>query len=426
MLRPLLAIALKDLKLLLRNRGACFFTFAWPLGVAILFGLIFGGGGKKGKLKLALADEDRSPAAQAFVAGLAAADEFSAVALPRAEALEKVRRGELTAAVIVPAGYGAASGRLFHGEPPRVELWMDPARGAERAMLEGLLQRQAARRLSAMVSDPAVGAETVANARRDMADADPKTRADLAPLIDGLDHYLQRERPAAAPPGSAASAPAPAPGWSPLTVEAHEAAVKRNGPRSAFEFSFPQGILWGLLGATMSFATGLATERTTGTLLRLRVAPLSPGRLLAGKGLGGFLGLLISQALLLGVGALLFKVRAAQPLLLLAAVLSVACCFTGLMLFIATLGRNEQAVSGAGWAVLMPLTMIGGGTIPLFAMPAWLATASHLSPMKWTVLALEGALWRGFSPAEMLRPCAILIGVGLVAGWLGSRVVRDA
>ena len=174
----------------------------------------------------------------------------------------------------------------------------------------------------------------------------------------------------------------------------------------------------------MSFAVGLATERTHGTLLRLRAAPLGGPRLLAGKGLGGFLGLLIVQALLLGVGALFFGVRPGNLPLLLLAVFSIAVCFTGLMLFIATLGKNEQAVSGAGWALLMPMAMIGGGMIPLFAMPAWLVNISHLSPMKWTVLAVEGVLWRGFSLQEMLLPCAVLLAVGIVAGWLGARVIR--
>src|SRR6185369_8720732 len=122
---------------------------------------------------------------------------------------------------------------------------------------------------------------------------------------------------------------------------------------------FPQGILWGLIGAVMSFAVGLANERTGGTLLRLRAAPLSPAGLLAGKGLGGFLGLLICQGVLLGVAALLFGVRPTSVPLLLLAMLCIAVCFTGLMLFIATLGRNEQAVSGAGWALLMPMTLVG-------------------------------------------------------------------
>ena len=40
-----LAIALKDLKLLFRVKAAWVFTFVWPLIVAMIFGTLFGGMG---------------------------------------------------------------------------------------------------------------------------------------------------------------------------------------------------------------------------------------------------------------------------------------------------------------------------------------------------------------------------------------------
>ena len=46
---PILAIATKDLRLLLRDRVNAFFTFGFPLFVAILFGFIFGNVGGGGR-----------------------------------------------------------------------------------------------------------------------------------------------------------------------------------------------------------------------------------------------------------------------------------------------------------------------------------------------------------------------------------------
>ncbi|KAA0221294.1 ABC transporter permease, partial [bacterium] len=48
-------------------------------------------------------------------------------------------------------------------------------------------------------------------------------------------------------------------------------------------------------------------------------------------------------------------------------------------------------------------------------------SVSNVSPIKWGILALEGAIWRGFSPAEMATPCLILIGVGVACFALGVR-----
>jgi ABC-type transport system involved in cytochrome c biogenesis permease component len=40
-----ITLAMKDMRLLLRNRGRIFFTFIWPIIVTVLFGLAFGGSG---------------------------------------------------------------------------------------------------------------------------------------------------------------------------------------------------------------------------------------------------------------------------------------------------------------------------------------------------------------------------------------------
>jgi len=61
--------------------------------------------------------------------------------------------------------------------------------------------------------------------------------------------------------------------------------------------------------------------------------------------------------------------------------------------------------------------------IPLFAMPPWMQTASMASPVRWAIVALEGALWRGFTPAQMLLPCGILLGLGLGGFALGTRIL---
>lgn len=423
MLRSLIALAVKDLRVLIRNKPALFFTLGWPLLIAIFFGVIFGGGGKGGKLRLALVDEDGSEASKGFAAGLQAADEFETEPLERGAALDRVRQGKKSAAVILPAGFGAASDRLFYGEPPKIELWIDPSHKAESAMLEGLMQRQGARRMSGLMKrdNPAM-LKMLDTARRDLDAAGPQSSPGTRRFIDELDRYLQS--PAAGGDAGAALAAESKDGWQPVVVESHSAAEQANRPKNAFEFTFPQGILWGLIGCVMSFATALATERTHGTLLRLQASPLPRAWLLLGKGLACLIALLAIQALLLLIGRLVFGIRPQAPLLLLPALLSVALAFTGLMLLIASLGKSEQAVSGAGWAILMPLTMMGGGMVPLFVLPGWMAAASRFSPVRWAILSIEGPLWRGFSPGEMLLPCAILIAVGLLTFALGTRAFR--
>src|SRR4051794_24177030 len=96
------ALARKDLRLLMRDRMDLFFTFVFPLFIGILFGSICagwgGGGGGGSKMKVAVVDEDGTPAAAAFIARLEGSDELAVgrtgaggAALTRAEGDDLVR-----------------------------------------------------------------------------------------------------------------------------------------------------------------------------------------------------------------------------------------------------------------------------------------------------------------------------------------------
>ena len=85
--------------------------------------------------------------------------------------------------------------------------------------------------------------------------------------------------------------------------------------------------------------------------------------------------------------------------------------------------RSEEAVSGAAWGANMLMAMFGGGMIPLVFMPSFMRTLSDFSPAKWSVLVLEGSIWRGFTFAEMLTPCVVLLSVGAVCLAIGGMIL---
>jgi ABC-2 type transport system permease protein len=418
-----LAIAAKDLRLLVRARASLFFTFVWPVLIAVGFGLLLGGGSnQQSTIAVAVADEDGSPASRAFVDRLATGGELDVVTMSRADALAAVRRGRRTASIIVKQGFGSASDRMFYGQPPEVELGIDPGRKAEAGMLEGVLMKHGAARLQGLFGDPAAGRESVARARQALPPAGTSGSADATlRLLGELDRFLTEGPPSKPTDERAASGSG---GWQPLSIVKIGVTGERRGPRSTFDFTFPQGVLWGIIGCVMAFAVGLVVERTHGTLVRLQTAPLSRAQLLGGKALACYTAALVVQVLLYTIGMSVFGIQVPSIARLALAMVSIATAFVGLMMIVASLGRNEQATSAAGWAIMMPFTMIGGGMIPLFIMPAWLVRLSALSPVKWAILALEGATWRQFGWSEMLLPCGILLVVGLVAFTAGTRLFR--
>lgn len=409
----ILAIARKDVRLLLRDRGGLFFTFFFPVIYAVFFGFIFSGasGSKRSAIEIALVLEDASPEAQGFAEEVEKSRDLAVLRASRAEAERLVRTGKRAALVAIPAGYGERSGRIFHGDPAAIEIGVDPARGAEGGMLQGILTQIAFERMGARMGDREAMRRSVAEARA--------SAPELGPFFDSLDAMFEK-MPRAGAEGAARDGGFR--GFRPVRFETRELAAAREGPKNPFSVTFPQGIVWGIMGCAAGFGVSLVTESRRGTMTRLLMAPLSRRDLLLGKATACFATTLAVQAFMLVVAVALFGVRPVRPALLPVAMVASSVCFVGIMMLLAVVGRTEAAASGIGWAILTTLAMIGGGMIPLFVMPSWLRTLASASPVKWSILAAEGALWRGFGAAEMLLPVGILCAVGAACFLLGAAI----
>jgi ABC-2 type transport system permease protein len=198
--------------------------------------------------------------------------------------------------------------------------------------------------------------------------------------------------------------------------------------RSQWDISFPQAMLWGVLGCAAGFAISIARERGGGTLQRLLASPLSLRQILLGKALACLLASILVIGMLTLLGWLLGMRPESYPKLAVAGVCT-AICFSGIMMIVSNLGRSEQSVSGVGWGINLVMAMLGGCMIPVMFMPAFVQQASVISPVRWAILAIEGSVWRSFSWGEMLPACAVLIGIGafgFAAGiWLLNRASKD-
>jgi ABC-2 type transport system permease protein len=195
-------------------------------------------------------------------------------------------------------------------------------------------------------------------------------------------------------------------------------------PENRYAAAFPLGIMWGVLGCTATFGLSLVVERTRGTLLRLCIAPINRAQILAGKAGACLLTAFSLGIMLFLLAYTLFDVRPHSIRALTMALASISIAFVGLMMFLSVFGGTEQSASGITWTVLLAVAMLGGGMVPRFLMPTWLQNIGDLSPVRWSLLAMDGAVWRGFTAAEMAGPCLILIAFGAVLFALGALAFR--
>lgn len=413
----IVTLAIKDLKLLMRDRMALFWSAAFPLMFALFFGSIFGGeSGSKGKISLVIVDQAQSGDSKSFVDRLSNSESLNvdfASGLQAAESL--VSQGKRVAYLRIKADFSGSVFELMGGSggdtsDATLELGVDPTRSAERGMLVGLVSQSLFSGLGAQFSDPTLMAKQVETAKGGLASAPglaPDQKQALLSLFDALEEFSTQADTTGMQPDSGLSA-----GLGEGLIETKEVGVDTTGkPRSPFQVTFPSAMIWGLMGVATTFATSLVRERTAGTLLRLQVAPMRRSQLLAGKGLACFLAGLGICAFLMSVGVIALGVEIGNVGLLLIALPCAAACFTGLMMVLAVLGKTEAAVAGSSWALMMPMAMLGGGMIPLIAMPQWMLSASHVSPFKWAIFAIEGAIWRDLTIGQLALPLAILLGL---------------
>ena len=299
-------------------------------------------------MSVALVDEDESAVSKALVQRLS---DHASVRLVRTQAegrpydrdsaIRSVRRGDLTAYLLLHPGFGESL-RSFGQDGTKIELGVDPSGRAEAGFLQGIILQATFSILAKQFTDPEeirrwlkAGKKEVEQAR-DLPEARKKSLLELFALLDGFaPAFLADKVPGEEGPFGALKL-----NVVPVTFDRY----------SAFEITFPCSILWAVLGCMMTFTMSIVTEQKQGTLLRLRVAPLGKMHILGGKGLACFLSCVGTASILLLLGVTCLGVRVSSWPIMLTTIAAMAVCFSGLMMLLSVLGRTEQAVGGSAMA----------------------------------------------------------------------------
>ena len=354
------ALVRKDIAIFLRDRRALVISVLTPIVVAGFFGFLFGGTGSGGnpisRMKVGVADLDKSALTKAVIESLNDDASLEIQSLPEDQARQLVKSGKLRAAIVFPAGFEpAATGALLGvGQMPDVKLYYDPSQSMIRPMVAGLLSQHVMQRLSR-----------------------PNFIGNSKPIPFNVDNV-----------------------------------AVTTGPRyNSYAHSFAGMSIQFILFMGIDAGIALLLMRQEGMWRRLRAAPLSRTVLLGSRVTATTLIAIMILAVVYLVARVLFDVRIAGSVpgfIMVAAAFALLAATTGLM--IASLGRSVGATRGVAMFSVLILVMLGGAWVPSFLFPEWLQHVTEFTPTRWAVDGLDGTTWRGLPLQSAFAPTAILVG----------------
>lgn len=168
-------------------------------------------------------------------------------------------------------------------------------------------------------------------------------------------------------------------------------------------------------------ASSFINERKLGTLKRLQTSPIGPVQLLWGKTLP-FLFVSILQSLtLFASGKLMFGMSwGVHPLMLLPVIVMTSISATGLGLLLATVVRTESQVTSYATFLVIVLAGISGCYMPRAWLPMVMQNASLGTPHAWALIAYQELLTHEHPQMGVVIQCCAMLGVfGIVSFVIG-------
>jgi ABC-2 type transport system permease protein len=393
-LTPTLTIMMKDLRQRLRDRSLPVFALVVPLGLAMIYSLVFGNAAELGEARFAVADRDGGPVAAAFVQDVLRPMErdgkivLVATAAPE-QAIAMAERGEVAAAFVIPAGFSAA---VASGGAPQIEIVGDAAQA-----LGVTVARAVAKPFSTELHAASLAAAVRLNGPSG-ASGDPGAVAAVA-----------ARAARAAPPVTVADVPA----------------VRRELDMRTY---FASGMAVFFLFFTVQFGVmSLYEERRDGTLARLLAAPVPRRAVIAGKLIGAAAIGVVSTTVLIVATTYLLGARWGNPAGVALLVVSGVLAATGVMAVVATLARTIEQAGNWQTIIAIVMGMLGGVFFPVAQANPALAAVSYLTPHRWFLLGLAD-LSGGGSAAVVIGPVLAMLAfaaaTGTVAVLRSGRMLR--
>ena len=337
-----------NIKSFTRDRAALFWTLAFPLIFVVLFGSIFSGGSSD--RTIGFADLDHSTGSADLQAAFGSISNEMLVDGTEPDLLAKLRKGDVSAVIVVPTGYEATV--AAKRAPADLTVFTDPSQsaadGATRQLVGFVLSQ---------VNQAATG---------------------LPPAVEPSFQSVQTTD---------------------LTF---------------ISYLVPSILGMSLMQLGVFAAIPLVADRQKLILKRLQATPLRRWQLVGSNVLMRLLIAVVQTAIIVGVGSVAFHVQIAGSWLLIGALILLgSLAFIALGYVIASFATTEDAANGMTSAVQFPLMFLSGTFFPIDAMPDALRTVARALPLTYLGDGLRQVMVDG-TPFSPLWLCFVVLIAWLV------------
>jgi ABC-2 type transport system permease protein len=382
-------LAIKDLKQTIRDKQAFIFLLLMPITFTFFFGWIFGGfadGEEDSRLPVGWVNQDLqnelSVDLRSLLEGSDAIRLEVLYEVDSDQVAERVREGELAAAILIPRDFSIRS--ISEGST-RLRLIADTTTQAGQTATSVI--RAGLTRLLGSVQ---------------MAEISTRVYSEFSDTgqEDGGQGYFDEAFHLALQ------------GWEqpPLgvlvlqrTSEGSEA--ETNPYAQASPGMLIQFTVFGIINT----ASILVIERKSKTLQRMMTTPISRGETIAGHILAMFIIVFLQQTILVTMGHFLGLDYFREPLALLLLVVSFALFATCYGLLVGVVAKSEEQVMMIGMLSMFLLTALAGAWFPLEITGEAFSAIGHLTPTAWAMDGFQNLILRGQGLESMWLSIAVIL-----------------
>lgn len=407
-MRKLFLIALKDLKLIFRDKAALTLMLLAPLALTIGMGAVtgrFSGGTSTGlsDIPVIIINQDDAALGNAMVEMFQSADlnELISPTLSDdpSDARLKVDADEAAATILIPAGFTnsiiPAEGTASSSEIIQIEIYSNPTRpnsvGVIKTILEQFLSQVEVGRIGGQVAV----SQMLKNGfiTPDQAEVVGKSVGESQATVSGRNSSISIRQ------------------------------VTTSGEEVEFDVLafFAPGMALMFLMFTVTYGgRSLLVEQAAGTLPRLLVSPTGNAQILGGKVFGIFLTGTVQLFILIFGTTLFFRLNWGDTIAVIILVLASVLGATGWGVLLTSLLKTPGQASAIGSAVMLIFGVLGGSFTNTNMLPNWVQWIKHITPNFWgmegfTTLAMGGNLSNVLTPILWLvGMAAILFTVGVI------------